>query len=224
MTIIEIDPIIIYKFQWDIIDSNSYIIVGKKESIIIDPIDSEELLEFLKKTASTLYRIFLTHEHFDHISGVNKIRSLFSCIIYANTICSEWIQNEKKNLSALANVIISGVEGAGRRKIMPFVCKEADVVFYENLSIDWMDHTIVVISTPGHSPGSVCILIDKIIIFTGDSLLVNYNVITRFPGGNKKIYHERTLPFFRRLSKNTMVFPGHGECKRLGDIYMDKFQ
>ena len=218
MTIIEVDHIIVYKFQWNVIDSNSYVIVGKEEAIIVDPIDSEELIEFLKKTKSSLYRVFLTHEHFDHISGINKLRSIFSCVIYANHVCSELIQNKKKNLSALANIIISGSKYVERMTVMPFACKAADVVFYERLSINWMGYTIVLISTPGHSHGSICILVDGIIIFTGDSLLVDYHVITRLPGGDRKIYQEKTCPFFMQLSKNIIVLPGHGEYNRLADI------
>ena len=218
MIIIKINHVMVYKFQWNVIDSNSYIVVCKNEAIIIDPIDSEEFIEFVKDMRNSFYRVILTHEHFDHIAGLNKLSNLFSCIVYANSACSESIQNEKKNLSAFSNIMILGSKGDKWKQIMPFVCKAANVVFHDNLTVKWMDYNIVLVSTPGHSPGSICIIIDESIIFTGDSLLADYNVITRLPGGDKRLYQEQTLPFFKQLPNNIMVFPGHGRHKRLADI------
>ena len=70
---------------------------------------------------------------------------------------------------------------------------------------------IRLIHTPGHSPGSICILINDKYIFTGDGLVEGNKVITKLPGGDRKKYNEITKPFLEKLSNQVVVFPGHGD-------------
>ena len=65
--------------------------------------------------------------------------------------------------------------------------------------------------TPGHSPGSICILINDKYIFSGDSLVDGNKVITRLPGGSRKDYNQITKPFLEGLSEDSIIFPGHGQ-------------
>ena len=74
---------------------------------------------------------------------------------------------------------------------------------------------------PGHSQGSCCILLNNKVLFTGDSLLAEYPVITRFPGGSSKDYKNISLPFLKSLNPNLVVYPGHGKSERLGNILKD---
>ena len=51
--------------------------------------------------------MLLSHDHFDHIDGLNRIRELCasSCRVIAGAVCSERIQDTKANLSAYADVL-----------------------------------------------------------------------------------------------------------------------
>ena len=75
--------------------------------------------------------MLLTYEHFDHISGLNRIRELCasSCHVIAGATCSERIQDMKANLSASADVLAE----LGSKQIpenwSPFSCKAADITF-----------------------------------------------------------------------------------------------
>ena len=68
----------------------------------------------------------------------------------------------------------------------PYSCL-ADEIFDKELKYIWNEHELTFTSTPGHSPGSDCILIDNRFLFTGDSLLKDIPIITRFSGGTRKI-------------------------------------
>ena len=100
-----------------------------KHLLIIDPGEHAAVLERCKEAPSVT--VLLTHEHFDHISGLNRIRDLCasSCRVIAGATCSERIQDEKGNLSAYADVLA----GLGGKQIpehwSPFACKAADITF-----------------------------------------------------------------------------------------------
>ena len=94
----------------------------------------------------------------------------------------------------------------------------ADITFDTEYTFHWNNTIFHFISTPGHSPGSCCILINDELIVTGDSLLSEYPVITRFPGGSTKDYQEKTLPYLKSLNKELIVLPGHGKICKLSEI------
>ena len=62
------------KYIWDFLDSNMYVFWEADHVLVIDPVDLEAVFERFVNAASVT--VFLTHEHFDHICGLNKLRSL----------------------------------------------------------------------------------------------------------------------------------------------------
>lgn len=213
----EIAGIIIYQFVWDFIDSNAYIVVDKNEAVIIDPINTEEFWKFIDRAEWKKALVILTHEHFDHICGLNELRKKIHCIVYAQKKCSENIGIATKNLSSSADALAQLNEKVMRSEVSvkPFVCKSADIIIDNRMDFQWAGYNISIVSTPGHSEGSVCIVIDNKVTFTGDSLLEKH-VITKLPGGNKKAYKEITKPLLCEVSaKVEMIFPGHGMPEKM---------
>ncbi len=140
----------------------------------------------------------LTHEHFDHINGINWMLENFDIDVCCSRACAERICSASKNLSDKSDVIVMFNSSLQKKNlhIKPFECK-AGIVFEDEFFLSWNDNQISIISTPGHSPGSVCIFWEDKFVFTGDTLL-QYPTITRLPGGNKKIFLERTVPFLKK--------------------------
>ena len=158
--------------------------------------------------------VLLTHEHFDHISGLNRLRDLCasSCRVIAGATCSERIQDTKANLSAYADVLAE----LGGKQIpepwLPFVCKEADSTFENQYAFHWMGRAVELFSTPGHSAGSCCIVVDDL-LFVGDTVLEN-NLMVKFPGSSKKLYREVTVPLLEKWllgNRVSCVYSGHGD-------------
>ncbi|KPK69027.1 hypothetical protein AMJ87_11075 [candidate division WOR_3 bacterium SM23_60] len=80
--------------------------------------------------------------------------------------------------------------------------------------LDFCREQIVVIHTPGHTPGGCCFLWSDI-LFSGDTLFPNGPGATAFGGDEKAIYksiREKLLT----LPDETKVFPGHGPSTTIG--------
>jgi glyoxylase-like metal-dependent hydrolase (beta-lactamase superfamily II) len=76
---------------------------------------------------------------------------------------------------------------------------------------------ISVIYTPGHTQGSVCLLIDGV-LFSGDTLLPNGAGRSDLPGGDKQALM-CSLEKLSTLPGETMVYPGHGRPFSLQSFY-----
>ena len=203
----------IHTFAFELIDSKMYIILERQGAIIIDPNVSETAAELLCSQNIQEVKIILTHEHYDHISGVEWFREQFACTVYCSEECNVNMQSSLKNGSKYFKALFldreaEKLEEASRIQSMTCI---ADMTFEGKKEFIWNGHRIVLVETPGHSPGSICILLDDQYLFTGDSLLKNDPTITRLPGGNKRDYMEKTLPFLKNLDKEMYVYPGHGE-------------
>jgi len=72
------------------------------------------------------------------------------------------------------------------------------------------DHTLEVIHTPGHSPGSVCLKSSNRQLFSGDTLFCGSVGRTDFPGGDIEALRQ-SLEKIKLLPAYLTVYPGHGE-------------
>lgn len=89
----------IYKIKNSPITSNCYILYNDSKCIIVDPGSSNnnEIYDFLNLKSLTPEYIFLTHEHFDHIWGLNDLRSTYLNLKVISSIeCSNAIACSKK--------------------------------------------------------------------------------------------------------------------------------
>jgi hydroxyacylglutathione hydrolase len=197
------------------IDSNCYIVYQKENSrcLIIDPgtPDMEEVINFLIVQNLTPEYIILTHEHFDHIWGVTALLEYSDPIIIANKYCIESIKDPKKNLS-----LFYDQKGF-------FISKEVKSIELIGETLIWEKFVIKFISTPGHSDGSISILINEN-LFSGDLMINGLKTITKLPSGNKKkLLNSLKMVKCQFSSIKTLVYPGHGESFFLDDIDINMF-
>lgn len=64
------------------------------------------------------------------------------------------------------------------------------------------------LTTPGHTPGSICIKVDESALMTGDTLFIGDCGRTDLPGGSNRQMYE-TLQRLKNLPDNLLVYPGH---------------
>lgn len=219
MDLFTAQDITIKRFTWDIVDTNTYLLLEDNNALIIDPVDSSRLFEAVANIDHI--DIILTHSHFDHICGLNKLRSLKSDVrVIATTECSENIGNIYRNMSSAAEAFLTfyyqnkGIEadiGSMIGRIGTFTCEPADLVFDEKLEIAWCNHSVELIRCFGHSNDSLIALTDGKYLFSGDTLL-NIPTTTRFIGGSTSRFWKEDYPNLEKLSaKVEIVFPGHGD-------------
>ena len=206
----------IKQYVWDTVDSNSWLLIENNKGFLVDAIDSEELYASIRKL-DELY-IVLTHSHFDHITGLNHIRSIKpDCRVISTELCSEHVGNKYRNMSASATAFMTFYnKGKTPTTIESFECAPADKVFKNTLDMMWYGHKIEMYAVYGHTNDSLLVVIDKKLLFTGDTLLHN-PTITRFPTGNKELFINFDLPLLNQIEAEK-VYPGHGKIGSLAEM------
>lgn len=208
----------IYRFRYEPVDSNMFFIPTGETGVVYDPNISEELLPLFQQYETKRVQIILTHEHYDHTTGVKWLQGVIEAPVFCHQDCAHYISSEKGNSPRLVAMVLNTKDLAdGGHRYEDFMASyvsytlKADKTFGVRGAITIGDISFECFSTPGHSPGSACYILDGKYIFTGDTLIQNTPTITRFKTSNKATYEDVTLPFLKSLNKNMLVFPGHGE-------------
>ena len=172
--------------------TNCYIIhdSASKTCCVIDPgYTPEKILDEVNALGLTVEAILLTHGHFDHVGGVKDIAAETGCDVY---LCADEL--------TLPPQITAG------QLYYTKTYGEGDTLHLAGL-------TICVIRTPGHTPGSVCLLVDDA-MFSGDTLFAGSCGRTDFPGGSMK-QMMASLARLAALPGDYRVLPGHMEPSTL---------
>ncbi|MFS8631444.1 MAG: MBL fold metallo-hydrolase, partial [Bacillales bacterium] len=147
--------------------------------------------------------ILLTHDHFDHIAGLDQIRALSNAPVYVHQLEQDWLVDPSKNGSAL------WLEHS------PVSCKPADILLKGGETLSFFGETFQVIHTPGHSPGSVTYQ-HQVGMFSGDVLFAGSIGRTDLPGGDYQQLQATLRTHFLNQPEKTRVFPGHGSETTIG--------
>ena len=188
-----------------ICQTNCYFIYedGKKQVIVFDPADQGEYLyNKLKENGFQVEAILLTHGHFDHIWGLEALRSLSGAKVYA--------YEGEKALCEDASLNVS--KGAGRACTV-----KADEYVGDGAEITAAGITCKLIATPGHTAGSCCYYFedDKILI-SGDTLFQESVGRTDLPTGSMSTLVRSIRETLMVLTEDVKVYPGHGETTTIG--------
>ena len=206
----------IKQFEWDVVDSNSWLITEYNHGLLIDTVDSLKLYEELQKLDSL--SIILTHSHFDHIIGLNRIKELRPVVrVISTKLCSKNMGNKFKNMSSSATAFMVFYSGKNDVEIDSFICDPADETFENEYEFTWCGHQIELLAFCGHSEDSLIAIVDGIKMFSGDTIL-SIPTVTRFPSGSTTRFWEMDMVKLRELNCEMMVYPGHGEPGRLKNM------
>lgn len=211
------DGMLVYRSVYAPVNSNMFVILSGNECVVFDPNENNELLGLFHEKGIKDVHILLTHGHYDHISGVMWLKEHYNADIYCQSRCAERLANSKRPLSRLVALALAEQDrkDGGHRyqdfkdSYKPFTIK-ADNTFEKEDEFKIGTLEFKVTSTPGHSEGSACYVLNDQMVFTGDTLLEDNTAITRFPGGNTNDYKNIALPYLRSLDKKLIVMPGHG--------------
>ncbi len=182
-------------FITGILNTNTYILEGKKGSIIIDP------GAFVKIECVPRY-VINTHGHFDHIKGNREYKERYGAKICIHFYDNDFLGSPEKNGSILFGEEIISPEG-------DVFLKDGDTFVFE-------DKEFKILHTPGHTPGSISIIY-KEFIFTGDTLMMFGVGRTDFYGGSLELL-EKSIQRIFSIQENLVVLPGHGPKGRLKEI------
>lgn len=184
---------------------NCYIIGddATDEAIVIDPGgDAAQILEAITKHGLTVRAVVATHAHFDHILAADQVRSATgaSFHLHADDVpLLGWMSESMK--------MFLGID--------PGPPPDVDRVVVDSDELIVGAFSLAVLHTPGHSPGSISLLVPDSTIFSGDTLFSGSVGRTDLPGGS----HEQELASIRErlfVHGDLDVFPGHGPSTTIG--------
>ncbi|MCR5321806.1 MAG: MBL fold metallo-hydrolase [Lachnospiraceae bacterium] len=175
-----------------------------KNCVIIDPgDDAKKINNMIISEELNPSAILLTHGHFDHIGAVRELLEKYPGIkVYAGKNENALLQDPELNLT-----------GRIRRPLTI----NADRLLEGNEVFNEAGMRFKVISTPGHTVGSVCYLAEaENVLFSGDTLFQGSMGRTDFPTGDEERIFE-SLRMLALLPDETTVYPGHGAKTSIGE-------
>lgn len=179
--------------------TNCYLLTEEQTGLtaVIDPgFESDELTEsVLAAGRDRVPMILLTHAHFDHITGVAKLKELTGAKVYLHQEELMFISDGRLNGSG----VFYGGQIPQFRVEVPL--GDGDEIKLGSLKIR-------VLHTPGHTAGGCCFLVEDA-LFSGDTLMKLSCGRTDFATGN----YRQMMDSLQRLAKlpgNYRVYPGHG--------------
>jgi glyoxylase-like metal-dependent hydrolase (beta-lactamase superfamily II) len=195
--------------------TNCYIYSSaKKECIIIDPGGSEaEIATRVDVLNMVPVGIALTHGHVDHLAALGTLRDSYARRGYKLPIAIQSLDRKYLGTGGLETHRESlehiGLDQGSFFGADPAELPRADVRLREGDRV--FDQDIVVLETPGHTPGSVCFYAEKEgIIFSGDTIFADGVGRTDLAGGSEKKLRESITKKIATLPPETRIFPGHG--------------
>ena len=177
----------IKRFIGGMLESNGYVIYSEDggSCFIIDPgYNGSVFTEYVKEHGLSPKGILLTHNHYDHVGAVERVKDELGCPVYMHRAdCDDY----KKNV---------------------------DVYMEDGDVLDLDGEEIKIVSTPGHTKGSVCFVSEKSrAAFTGDTV---FNVDlgrTDLKGGSQADMERSIRNIVDKWPNDFTIYPGHGdEC------------
>ncbi len=200
----------IQSFTFSPIQENTYLLFNEfKQCIIIDPgcyfdAEKEILKEFISKNGLKPIMLLNTHCHLDHVFGNKFIAETYGLALQLH-------EKEK--------IVLSFAPTSGLMYNMPFdnytgvfiVLKEGDII-----SLD--KDELVIIETPGHSPGSICFYCAKQNFIIGGDVLFKRSIgRTDLPGGDYQTLRNSIIQKLFVLPDKTIIYNGHGCSTTIGE-------
>jgi glyoxylase-like metal-dependent hydrolase (beta-lactamase superfamily II) len=196
-------------FTFNPFQENTYLLINeKKDCIIIDPgcyfeEERKELLAYIEKEGLNVTRLLNTHCHLDHIFGNRLVAKTYGVGL---------------EIHMLDKIVLDRSPEIGKMYNVPFEPSvEPARYLEEGEKIQLGDDELVILLTPGHSPGSVCFYCAaQQFVIGGDVLFYQSIGRTDLPGGDHQTLINSIQEKLFVLPDDVTVYPGHGQPTTIG--------
>lgn len=162
------------------------------DGLVIDPgAEGERILKLIREMNLKIKAVVNTHGHIDHILANARIKAETGA---PPLMLSRADYNLYQKPGFPVSLLV--------RKL-----PSPDGLIDEGDTINFGDYRLQVLSTPGHTPGSIC-LYGQQVIFTGDTLFAGS--VGRTEPGSKETLLDSIKHKILPLDNDTAVYPGHG--------------
>ena len=192
------------------LQENTYVVWDETlEAVVIDAGNMSEkenatLEQFLSERGLKPVYALNTHGHFDHLMGVEFLRSRYGAKFAVSSKDKFLVESAKQNAAMF---------GIGGGDIVEVI--DVDLEGIE--SIKFGQTELQIITTPGHTPGHVVFYEPQAkVLFTGDTLFRESIGRTDLPGGDYSWIMNSILEKIMPLGDEVQVYPGHGDTTDIG--------
>ena len=200
----------IVKFVFNPIQENTYIVWDEsKECIIVDAgnLSAREdrvLADFIEEQGLKPVLVVNTHCHFDHILGVEFVRSTYDAKFAASSADNAIMLGSREHCAMF------GLE-------VGELPTTIDIDLASTEEIHFGNSTLRVIPTPGHTPGGVSLYHEASkSLFTGDTLFRESIGRTDLPGGDYPTIMNSIVKHILPLGDEVVIYPGHSDKSNIG--------
>lgn len=198
--------------------SNAYLISYGGRNILVDTGTKPYYNRLLKNINSIItYRecidmVVLTHTHFDHCQNASRLKRDKGSLILASSYESEYT---KKGYTPIPKGIMPFSKFVSRigeqfgSTFFSYPSFSVDIEVNDEYTLDCYELDIKIIATPGHSAGSISLIVDNEIALVGDAMFGVFNNSILPPFANNKM---QMLESWQKLfeTRCRLFLPGHG--------------
>jgi glyoxylase-like metal-dependent hydrolase (beta-lactamase superfamily II) len=196
----------IYTIKNKIFPSNTYVVSGDKECVIIDPgLDTDKILSAITESGLSPVAVLATHGHFDHIGSAENLKQRYNIPFYIHA-------NDVKIMKS-ANFLLK-VAKIEHRILTP---TPTHIIEAEEMLLKIEGFEFEIKNYSGHTDGS-CVIRHKDNLFTGDIIFAKQFVFNSFPGEDLSKLRKTILKIYESYPSELMVYPGHGAMDTLANI------
>ncbi len=199
----------VVKFTFNPYQENTYLVYDEEKSaIIIDPgcyeqAERDTLEDFIRNEGLNPVKLINTHCHIDHVLGNAFIARTYNLKLEAH----------KEEIPVLAPV----TEYGAAMGITVDPSPDIEIFLEEGKNVLLGEHSLQVLFTPGHSPGSVCLYSESGGFLIGGDVLFQMSIgRTDLPGGDYQTLINSIEQKLFKLPAETIVHPGHGPATNIG--------
>ena len=159
------------------LDCNVYLIDGGDDAVLIDSGVGQDTQKIIDNISSIninkekISKLILTHAHLDHSGGARDLKKILGLEIFISKIEARYMEKGDEESIGLNIAKKSGIY-PGNFKLKPV---KIDSALSGNEIIKVGKYNLKIINTPGHSTGSICILLEnhsKKVLFSGDTVFI----------------------------------------------------
>lgn len=198
-------------FPFNLLQENTYVVSDEtRDCVIIDcgayyDDERKAITDYISSQGLKPCRLLATHGHWDHNLGIDTIYQTYGLQVEAAKEDEFIITDIPRNFQSII--------GAPLRREYPPVGR----FFVPNEVIRFGNHSLQVLKTPGHSPGSVVFYCaEEHTAFTGDTLFRMSVGRTDFEGGSYEDLMNSLANVLAKLPDETTILPGHGPQSTIG--------